>query len=221
MENRTNQSLQNSSSKTSSVKPGTKRLHIEKANTAIFTSVIVASVIVAITLVSFNFLFKEFKYNQKIITAEREADATLQENVKSVENLKNTLSSLNTSTVNEQKIFNALPPIYDYPALASSMDWLAKSSGVSLQGGIGQDESASAQGPSNNPQPVEIALNLSVQGSYSSIKKYVSNLQLSIRPINIKSIQLSGTNASMQAQITAVTYYQPTKTLNSTQETIK
>ena len=218
MESKINQPAPKS---TASVKPGTKRLHIQKANTVIFTSVIIASVIVAIALVSLNFLFKQFQYNQKVINAENKTVGILKQNTKSVDNLKATLPSLNTSNVNEQKIFNAMPPIYDYTALASAMDKLASDSGVVLQGGVGQDESASVQGSSNNPQPVQVALNLSAQGSYQAIKTYVQNLERSIRPITIQSMQLSGSNTSMQAQITAVTYYQPTKTLQTSQETIK
>lgn len=204
-----------SPNQTQSIKPGSKRLHIQNSNTIIFISIITASVIVAISLVLISFLFKQYQYNQKTIREETATLKVLESNQSNLENLKTTRSSLNTSNMNEHKIFNAMPPIYDYPALVSAMDKLASDSGVSLQGSIGSDDSGSAGSPSNNPQRIEIPLTMQVSGSYASVREYIRNLELSIRPITVKSVELSGSNDSLEANISAITYYQPSKVLTT------
>lgn len=203
------------SGQTGTTAGNTKRAHIGKSNNVIFISVIIASMVVTISLVSLSFLFKQYQYNQKVINAENKTVKTLESNLVSVENLKTTRSSLNTSSMSEQRILNAMPVSFDYPALASAMDKLASDSKVNLQGSIGSDTSVSSQPPSNNPQSVQIPLTLQVSGNYSNIKKYIKNLELSIRPISVQSITLSGTNSTMQANIVAVTYYQPSKVLST------
>jgi Tfp pilus assembly protein PilO len=202
-------------------KSNTKRAHIEQSNHIVFIAVTVAAVVVVIALVVLNFLWKQEVYNRHILAAKNKTATTLQQNISNVKNLEGTLSSLNVSDVDQQKILDALPASYDYPALASEFDNLANYSGVSLQGSIGQDQSASAIAPSSNPSPVPIALTLNVNGSYKSVQDFIKNLELSTRPVVIQSVQLTGTNNNLQAQITANTYYQPTKTLELGKETVK
>lgn len=202
-------------------KSNTKRASIERSNHVVFIAVTVAAVVVVITLMALNFLWKQEVYNRHILAAKNKTATTLQQNISNVKNLEDTLSSLNVSDVNQQKILDALPANYDYPALASEFDNLANYSGVSLQGSIGQDLSASVTAPSSNPIPVQVALTLNVNGSYKTVQQFIDNLELSIRPVVIQTVQLSGSNNNLQAQITANTYYQPTKTLDLGKETVK
>jgi Tfp pilus assembly protein PilO len=104
--------------------------------------------------------------------------------------------------------------VYDYAALASSIDYLAATSGVKSNTSIGQDLSASALSSANTSSPVEIPLSLQVTGSYDSIKQYILNLEHSIRPIHVSTVMYSGSNRSLDATIQAVTYYQPSRSLD-------
>lgn len=60
-----------------------------------------------------------------------------------------------------------------------------------------------------------------VAGSYASIQSLVDVLQRSIRPFQISTLELSGDESSMTALISGQTFYQPEKSLEITEETIR
>jgi predicted component of type VI protein secretion system len=60
-----------------------------------------------------------------------------------------------------------------------------------------------------------------VTGNYASIQKVVKAFEKSIRPIQVQTLQLTGSDQKMQMNITAQTYYQPEKTLNIKTEVVK
>jgi Tfp pilus assembly protein PilO len=101
------------------------------------------------------------------------------------------------------------------------MQSLAQQSGVTLSGGVGQDGSAAAVLDSQISQPVEIPLSLSVSGNYDQVVKYVQNIEASIRQINVTAITVSGTNEGIKASLTAVTYYQPARSLDVSKSEVK
>ena len=74
---------------------------------------------------------------------------------------------------------------------------------------------------SNNPQPIAMPFNFSVSGtSYTSIQDLVKTLEYSIRPIQIESMSISGSQNSMTISVQAQTYYQPGKIMGITNETV-
>lgn len=193
---------------------GSKREKISKANSTVFISVAIASIVVMFSLMSIKFLWTSMGYNSRVISAKSESRDRLQENNRNIDTLTEEFKSLETSPVtNSKSILHALPPVYDYPALASYMESLALQSGVDLPGSVGQDISAGAVSKSFNSTPVEIPLSIEVSGSFDSIVKFVQNTEFSIRPIHINNIEYSGVNNRIKAVISATTYYQPARDL--------
>jgi Tfp pilus assembly protein PilO len=192
-----------------------KREQVKKAGSTVFIVVAIASVIVMSSAMSIRFLWEKKSYNDRVGEAKTKARDGLQTNLANIDKLSEQFVDLEDSvTTNSKTILHALPPVYDYAALASSIDYLASISGVQSATNIGQDISATAVNSANTSSPVEIPLSLTVTGSYESIKLYVTNLEKSIRPIHVTSITYSGTDSDLQAVIQAVTHYQPARSLD-------
>ncbi len=195
-------------------KPGSKRDKIVKANSTVFVAVAIAAVIVMFSLISMKFLWEKLSYNSRVITAKSKARDDIETNATNIDKLTEEFSALDSSaTTNSKTILHALPPTYDYPALATFMESLAITSGVTSPGSVGLDMSATAVKSAIVSQPVEIPLSLEVSGSYDSIVQFIKNTEYSIRPIHISSVEFSGTNEQLKATITATTYYQPARDL--------
>lgn len=199
-----------------------RREKISKAGSTVFIAVAIAAVIVAFSAVSIRFLWQKKNYNDRVITAKTKARDDLRTNLANIDKLAEQFPALEQSaTANSKIILHALPPTYDYPALATSMQSLAQLSGVQFSGGVGDDNSASAIKSSETSSPQEIPLNLSVEGSYDAVVQYIKNLERSIRPILISSVSYSGTNDQLKADIQATTYYQPTRSLDVSRSEVK
>jgi len=78
----------------------------------------------------------------------------------------------------------------------------------------GTDDQLNAKQTSIEPQPIDIPFSMSVKGSYDSIKTFIGNLEKSTRPIKVTKVSMSGSEGSMQVDITGVTQYQPLKILD-------
>ncbi len=199
---------------TTPAKPGSKREKIVQANSTVFIAVAVAAVVVMFSATSFKFLWSKMAYNSRVITAKAKARDDIKTNSANIDLLSGQFSELDSSaSTNSKIILHALPPVYDYPGLATFVESLAQQSGVSFPGSVGQDISASAVATATTSSPQEIPLNIEVNGSYDSIVQFIKNTEYSIRPILISSVEYSGTSDQLKAVITATTYYQPARDL--------
>ncbi len=204
------------------MKKKSKREQVERANSVVFVAVAIGAVIVMFSLISSRFMWNKKSYNDRVITAKTNARNDVNSNVESIDKLTEQFSALDGSaTTNATTILHALPPVYDYAALTTSLNSIAITSGVKFSGSTGQDTSADALASSPVSQPVEIPITLQVSGSYESIKKFMANLERSIRPIQVNSVTFSGSNESLEAQIQGVTYYQPARSFDVTKTEVR
>jgi hypothetical protein len=218
----------------------TKRVAIDKTNAQMVIIVAVASFVTVFCLVASHAVWSQNSYQERVISADSIAHNQLQQNItaynqltssyeKFVSNSTNVIGgSTNgngTNSGNNAKIvLDALPPSYDFPALASTIASLLNSRGYNIGGIGGTDEQLAEQtnNSSPTPTPVEMPFTFSVDStSYTAIGQLISLLQSSVRPIQIDSLELSGGGSSMTATITAHTYYQPSKTLDITKQVVK
>lgn len=209
-------------------KQSVKHLQISKTNNLILISVAITTVIVIFSLVATYSLYKQMTYQNKVIGLRNKANQQLEKNIKSTDSLvyaydnfeNSSESIMGTADKNTKIVLDALPSKYDFPALATSLENIAKISGVSVTGITGTDEEATAEQDSANPQPKEIPFQITAKGDYARIQQYVNNLQRSIRPMQIKVIIFSGSDTDLEANITGITYYQPEKKLDLQQYTV-
>lgn len=214
-----------------------KREKIQKANKTMFVWVVAASAAVAICIVLVQFLVRQLVFNQKIISAKGKADSTLLKNKETFEEIKTEVnklisnSSLTALRVAEtdtalQVVIDALPTADDRAALATSLQQVVLSrSGVGIQSiSVTDTTSISATDEdlaADSSTPQEIVFNLVLVGNYTQISQAVSDMERSIRPMSVESLQLEGSGNQLTATISAKTFFLPAKTMEVKKEALK
>lgn len=222
-----------------------KRQQIENAGKTMFLWVAIASVAVSICIVMVQFLFQQWSYNNRVLSAKYKAVDTLKGNIENAKKLQEEVNGLvsnealasvktNTSDPNTKSILDALPSRFDATALATSLQQAILSrSGVTIEAitvptdQVAVDASTSTGGVATAPaatpdaQPQEMKFDIAVSGSYDKIRTMLLDLERTIRPIKVTAITLDGDDTAMTATISAVTYYQPAKSASIKQEVVK
>jgi hypothetical protein len=217
----------------------TKRSLITKANSRIVWATGVAAFVVIFSTVACKALISQATYQNRVISAKKQALVTLQSDL----NARNTLVSAYRTFVNTPQnvlggspdgsgpqdgdnakiILDALPSKYDFPALATSLEKLINDQGLKIIAISGTDDEVAqaANQTSASPVPVPMPFQVQVSGSYDSIKSLVDVFERSIRPIDVQKIEIVGSDGSVTATINAQTFYQPEKSLNISSEVVK
>lgn len=205
----------------------TKRLLIDKTNKSIVATTAVAAFIVVFCLVASKTLVGQVAYQNRIISAKKDALTQLQADSQAAGNLAtayNAFVSTPSNVIggdpngngsqdgnNAKIVLDALPSKYDFPALVNSIQGLIGRQNLQIQSITGTDEQETegSNTSSANPQPVAMPFQASVQGGYSAVQGLVGDFQQSIRPFQIQKLEISGNESKMTLTITAQTFYQP------------
>jgi Pilus assembly protein, PilO len=217
----------------------TKRALISKANSTIVMSTGVAAFLVVFCIVASKTLISQATYQNHVISAKKTALSTLKSDLSARDSLtaayksfvstpQNVIGGNPTGTGdkdgdNAKIVLDALPSNYDFPALATSLEKLVGSEGLTVQSITGTDEeiTQAANQSSATPAPVAMPFEVQVAGSYDAIKAFVNDMERSIRPFQVQKVELNGQQGSMTATIDAQTFYQPAKSLNIKTEVVK
>ncbi|HYH36434.1 MAG TPA: hypothetical protein VD706_02965 [Candidatus Saccharimonadales bacterium] len=218
----------------------TKRLAISKSNAQMVAAVAAASFITVFCLIASKTVFSQNTYQGKVITAKEKARDQLKENLEAYDSLSTSYKIFDTKNpniiggningtgdndgTNSKLILDALPPTYNFPALASSLEKILADRGLKVSAITGTDDQVAQQSNTSSPtpKPVEMPFTFTVNNAtYTSISQLADALEHSIRPIQIDTINLSGGVNDMTATFTAHTYYQPAKSLQVTKKVIK
>jgi Tfp pilus assembly protein PilO len=215
-----------------------KRQQIEKANKSMFLWIIGASVLVAFCLVASQFIFKQARFNAKVISAKTEARDTLKKNLQNADTLKKEVNQLianpDLGAVKSrpddsalQVVLDALPTDNDPTAFATSLQQaILPRSGVSLDtlstvSSTSDATSESAAGVASSDQVPQIPFNIVLSGNYDQIKTSLQNMEHVIRPISISRFALQGSGDRLTMAADGMTYYLPSKSINVTTKPIK
>lgn len=217
----------------------TKRALISKANSTMVIATAIAAFIFVFSMVASKALFSQASYQNKVIDQKKKALATLKSDISAVDSLKesyrsfvetprNVLGGNPTGTGsldgdNAKIVLDALPSKYDFPALATSLENLISSQGLEIQAISGTDEEVQQRQSSESPSPVPIPFQVRVSGSFESIKNLINAFERSIRPIQVKKVDMASAaqGDSLTALIDAETFYQPEKSLKIKTEVVK
>jgi len=222
------------------VMPSTKRALIDKANTRTVIYVSVAAAILVFSVVATKTLISQAGYQNRVISAKRAAVNQLKSDITATAQLKSAYTAFTNTPQNAiggdpngtgaqdgnnaKIVLDALPSSYDFPGLATSLeDLLTAQNGVTIQSISGTDDEL-AQGTdqsSSDPQPSPIPFSVSVSGNYSSMQGVINTFENSIRPIQVQTLELSGSEPNLTMTVSAQTYYQPAKSLNFTQKVVR
>lgn len=213
-----------------------KRQQIQNANRMVFIWVTCAAAVIAIAAVLLQVIYKQFAFNNAIIGNLMTTNATLTQNIKNYDELKNgvarqlandTLSALRTDPSDSplQVVIDALPTTSDNVALLASLQQvILPRSGVKVDMLSVDTENATAPPPALTqtvalPEGVTaVPIHIKVSGSYDALRKVFDDLHNSIRPIKVTNVKITGTVSNLTAEIMATTYYATPSTVDLKQE---
>ncbi len=216
-----------------------KHLQINKSQSTIVIMAAIAAFMVVFSAVASKSLVDQIIYNNRVISAKKEAVGQLATNIEESEklltaykvfvgNTKNVLGGNPQGTGprdgdNAKIVLNALPSVYDFPALTTSIEKLVLSQKLEIASITGSDDEVAQSATTSSPNPVgiEIPFELSATGQYAAVQSTIDVFGKSIRPFNIQSLQLSGGQASMTLTMTGKAFYQPAKNFNITKKVVK
>lgn len=101
-------------------------------NSTIITLMVVSMLVVSSSIIFGRKLFSDVRYNNRVLSAKRQADSALERNVETLPDLRDNFKKLEVSGPNSKIILAALPTTVDFPGFASSMELIANLSGVRL-----------------------------------------------------------------------------------------
>lgn len=202
---------------------------IDKANTYLVVSSAFATAVVIFSIFASIELINKISYQNQVIGYREEARDQLESNLQSVDLLQASYSAfedtpesiIGTADKNSKVILDALPSKYDFPAFATSLESIIKGAGLTIDTITGTDQEVEASNSSINPQPIDIPFDISANGNYENVQRLVKDLERSIRPFKIDTLQISGDGDDLTVTITGVSYYQPTKEIGINNQVVK
>ena len=220
-----------------------KRTQIAKANRTMFLWIAIASAIVGAAVVVAIFLTQKLIFNERVLGEKDKTASTLRANNGIVSELETQVRLLDTNEalmsarVSEgeqavQVILDALPSEANSLALGSSLQkkLLAGIPGLVIES-IQVDPVAGIESLSSDNNVVDasadsglanqITFQFSVSGNQDALRQVLTNLERSIRAIDILSLQIESQGTNQVMTITARAFYEPAKSVELKDKVIK
>ena len=223
-----------------SSKVSIKHIEISKANTQVVIIAGLAGFLTVLCLVSSQAYISQNSYLSKVITKKQVAYKQLTVNIEATKKLTSAYDDFQNQPKNilegdpkgegqndgpnSKLVLDALPSSYDFPALTSSIEKILTIRNLKVESITGiDDELAQVDAQSSpNPQAVPMVFSFKIKNAtYTQVQDVVKALTLSIRPIHVDTLIITGGNTDMSLEVTAHTFYQPPKNLVIKSETVK
>jgi Tfp pilus assembly protein PilO len=211
----------------------TKRIQIDKANSAIVASTAIAAFVVVFAIFAAHALVGQMNFQGRVINGKEQAVDQLKTDVDSTAKLATAYQAFTSNSQNiiggnpqgskaqdgdnAKIVLDALPAKYDFPALTSSLEDILSHKGLKIESVSGEDDQIDQTNQTSaHPKPVPMPFTVRVSGSYGSVKTMIGAFDHSIRPFQMNSLELSGGQNDLEATVEAQTFYQPKTTFNVT-----
>lgn len=163
--------------------------------------VVVTVAVVIISGFALKSLFGKLNQNNQLLSKKRVAQEQVTKNLEALSQLSQQYSALGPKRT---LILDALPTTPNFPAIVSMMEELSKNAGVELLS-VAPSEIESTGRVTGAAQ---YQFTASISGSYDSFKEFLRNVELSLRPMAITTMKISGNSSLLGVDMTISTYYQ-------------
>ncbi len=216
-------------------KTSVKHVQIDKSQSTILVVVAVAVAFCVFGLFATKALVSKGLYQRRALHAERNVAATLKDNYNNAQTLLtqyNVFAQQNPNAIggnadpkangpsdgdNPRIVLDALPSKYDVPALASSIEKVLAGRSVTFNNlNITDDPTGNSDQPQAQPQSKAIPFSFEASANYKSAQQLLQDFERSIRPFDLNTLEIDGTDKSMKLTINMTTYFQPAKSLDLT-----
>jgi hypothetical protein len=218
-----------------------KRSQISKANRTMFLWVAAGAAVVGAALVGCYILGKQLVYNEKVLVEKNTTISILENNNKAIPDLEaqvrvlDTNAALGSVKANDsdqtlQVILDALPSDANSLALGASLQnkLLAGIPNLTIESlqvnpviGIESLDDSSTENASGGDGANEITFQFAVSGNQDALKQVLTNLERSIRTIDILSLRVETEGATQVMTVQARAFYEPAKTIELQDKVVK
>ncbi len=219
-----------------------KRTQVAMTNKFMFIWVAGSSILFGFALVASIFLAQMSLYNEKVLAEKQKTITTLDNNIKAVSGLEDNVRALDANQALMslkaqpddraiQVILDALPSEANSSALGASIQnkLLSGIDGLSLISlqvdpvvGIESSGGGSSYESSSSVSQYAINFRFSISGGEVALKKALSNLEASIRAIDIVSLKIEGQDAEHSVMtVQARAYYEPSQVVGLKDKVVK
>lgn len=215
------------------VNSSVKHLQIDKAKSTMLAVVSVAAVVTIFSLFVTKSMLTKANYQRRVINEKHKVVSQLKDNIQATgplitqyktfaEQNPNILGGSTTGAGNldgdDARItLDALPSKYDAPALASSVEKLLLERKVIIQSiDVKDDQASNPDEAQAVPTATPVSFSFGIGSDFKTTQQLIQDFERSIRPFDVTTLELSGTDTSLVAKVGVTTYYQPTKSLSLT-----
>ena len=214
-----------------------KKLKIDKDNSTVLVVLAVASFVIVFSLVSIKDLISQYSYQKRVASVQQTTVSTIKQDQSNAAQLISSYNSFISESPNildgtnqggggsnqennAQIIIDALPTSEEVSsAMAGVLDVL-NTAGVTVSG-LSSGSNIAAPTTSASSATGDIPFSFSISGSTPSIENMLNALNLSIRPMQVETLSLTGTDSNLQISVTAQTYFQGPTNVSISTETVK
>jgi hypothetical protein len=220
-----------------------KRQQIASANRTMFIWVAMASVIVGASSVAIVFLAQKAWFNERVLAEKTTTASVLDKNLKTIDDLKDQVRLMNTNaalrssmapgeTQPIQVVLDALPSDANSSALGASLqEKFLNDPKLTLEGirldlvsGVETSGESSVQDASatTGDNQINFGFTVSVASSdVSALKELLQRLERSVRAIDVTTLTVEGQGGRVAMTVEASAFYEPAKTVELKDKTIK
>ena len=218
-----------------------KRTQISNANRTMFIWIAASSALVGFAIVVAIFLGQKLIFNEKVLIEKNKTVSTLTQNNKVIDALQSEVRVLDTNEdlakakANEsdkaiQVILDALPSDANSLAFGASLQnkLLAGINGLTIQSlqvdpvvGIESLSEGAVQSGSAAAGDNEITFRFVVTGDQAALLQALTNLERSIRTIDITSLQIENQGSGQTMTVLGRAFYEPAKTVTLYDKVVK
>lgn len=214
-------------------KVSVKHLQIDKNQSAMMGVIVAAVVIVVFSLFATKSMIVKGLYQKRALHARNEVAATLKANVASAQTLFNqykifaeqnpnilggtTTGNTNLDGPNAVIVLDALPSKYDAPALATSVEKVLTGRNVTINSlTVTDDPNSNSDSAQAQPKPKSVVFSFEGTTDFAGATQLLQDFERSIRPFDLNTLEISGSDNKLKLTVDMTTYFQPAKSLDLT-----
>jgi len=212
-------------------KVSVKHVQIDKNQSSMLIVMAVAILVVIFCLFGTKAMIVKGMYQRRALHARKQVAQQLKDNYNSAQTLftqykvfadqdPNALTGTATGNTNLDGqnpviVLDALPSNYDAPALASSVEKILIGKAVSINTlKVTDDPASNSDLAQSSPVAKPIAFSFEGTTNYASATQLLQDFERSIRPFDLNTLELTGTDNTLKLTVGMTTYYQPAKSLD-------
>jgi hypothetical protein len=213
-------------------KTSIKHIQMDKNQSTMLGVIAIAVAVTIFSLFATKSLVSKGLYQRRVLQAQHKVVSQLKDNEKAATTLFSQYSSAfagqnpnmlggtltgagNLDGDNPRLVLDALPSTYDAPALATSLEKVITGRSVAIKSiTVTDDSNAYPDQPQASPKPQAVAFSFEGGSNYQQAKQLLQDFERSIRPFDLNTLQIEGTDNSMKLTVGMTTYYQPARSLN-------